>query len=43
LYKVTRRHLRLPGEALWARRSMFFIGASSILVTEIFLPQVLTL
>lgn len=43
LYKVTRRHLRLSCGELWARRSMFFLGASSILVTEIFLPQVLTL
>ena len=28
---------------LWARRSLFMVGKSPILVTEVFLPEVLTL
>lgn len=32
---------RLP--ALWARRSLFILGKSPILVTEIFLPEILDL
>lgn len=36
---------RIQGAAseLWARRSVFYLGKSAILVTEIFLPQVLKL
>lgn len=43
LYKVAQQHLGSITEQLWARRSVFFLGASMILVTEIFLPQVLEL
>jgi chorismate--pyruvate lyase len=43
LYKASQQHMGLIAEELWARRSVFFLGASAILVTEVFLPQVLTL
>jgi chorismate--pyruvate lyase len=43
LYKVARKHLGSTAEGLWARRSIFKLGDASILVTEVFLPQVLTL
>jgi chorismate--pyruvate lyase len=29
--------------SLWARRSLFMVGKSPILVTEVFLPAILTL
>ena len=35
--------IALPTKALWARRSLFMVGKSPILVTEVFLPGVLTL
>lgn len=43
LYKVAERHLAATESNLWARRSVFFLAGSAILVTEVFLPQVLTL
>jgi len=43
LYREAQRYLGLPSQALWARRSVFFLESSAILVTEVFLPQVLTL
>lgn len=43
LYRKAIRQLQSPPPELWARRSMFFLGSSVILVTEVFLPQVLTL
>lgn len=43
LYMVAERHLGSVTGELWARRSMFFLEASTILVTEMFLPQVLAL
>lgn len=43
LYGKAVRSLSNPPSALWARRSVFFLGDSAIMVTEIFLPQVLTL
>lgn len=43
LYRAAQRYLELPAQSLWARRSVFFLGSSAILVTEVFLPQVLTL
>jgi chorismate--pyruvate lyase len=43
LYRIARQHLKLLPQVLWARRSIFFLGNSAILVTEVFLPQVLGL
>ncbi|HEU4709172.1 MAG TPA: chorismate lyase [Methylophilaceae bacterium] len=43
LYQQARPYLQFGAEELWARRSLFFLGSSTILVTEVFLPQVLTL
>ncbi len=42
LFKQACRVARLRGP-LWARRSLFIVGKSPILVTEVFLPGVLTL
>jgi chorismate--pyruvate lyase len=35
--------LARPGGMLWARRSLFMVGKSPILVTEVFLPAILAL
>lgn len=43
LYKVAESHLEPMTGELWARRSVFFLDGASILVTEVFLPQVLIL
>lgn len=43
LYKVAQLHVAQLPTVLWARRSVFSLDASAIMVTEIFLPQVLTL
>lgn len=43
LYLTAQRHLDSIVGDLWARRSVFFREGSAILVTEVFLPQVLTL
>jgi chorismate--pyruvate lyase len=47
LYRDAARLLRLldkaPSAPLWARRSLFVIGKSPILVSEVFLPGLLTL
>ena len=37
------RFMKRPPESLWARRSLFVLGNKSILVTEIFLPEILEL
>lgn len=46
-HELARQVRRTTGEgslgALWARRSLFIAGKSPILVTEVFLPGVLTL
>ena len=42
LYRHASRSVK-PGSAPWARRSLFMVGNSPILVTEVFLPGVLTL
>lgn len=42
LYRFAARIVK-PGHAPWARRSLFMVGKSPILVTEVFLPGVLTL
>ena len=42
LYRQARDIVKLRG-ALWARRSLFMVGKSPILVTEVFLPGVLAL
>jgi chorismate--pyruvate lyase len=34
-------HLKTSPKALWARRSIFSLGCAKILVTEVFLPQLL--
>ena len=43
LYHRAIAHLELPPKVLWARRSVFTLKRAAILVTEVFLPQVLTL
>lgn len=42
LYLRATAHLQLLPPVLWARRSVFILHGASILVTEVFLPQVLT-
>lgn len=42
LYRRASR-VAMPGGTPWARRSLFIVGKSPILVTEVFLPGVLTL
>lgn len=34
-------HIQIAGDMVWARRSVFRLGESKILVTEIFLPHIL--
>lgn len=43
LYRRAAANLEIDSGELWARRSVFFLKNSSILVTEIFLPQVTSL
>jgi len=43
LYRRAVSHLAAKPRAVWARRSMFRLGRSVIMVTEVFLPQVLNL
>lgn len=43
LYRRATEQLKSPPPALWARRSVFRLHAAAIMVTEIFLPQVLDL
>jgi len=43
LYHRAIAHLDAPPKVLWARRSVFTLRRAAILVTEVFLPQVLTL
>jgi len=43
LYDKAVLQLKSAPPELWARRSVFHLGSSTILVTEIFLPQVLAL
>jgi chorismate--pyruvate lyase len=43
LYRAAAAHLTQPPRHLWARRSRFTLQAHSILVTEVFLPEVLNL
>ncbi len=42
LYRAA-AHLAKPRVTLWARRSLFMVGKSPILVSEVFLPGVLAL
>lgn len=42
LYQHATKHLALHTGFLWARRSIFSLDCAKILVTEIFLPQLLT-
>ena len=41
LYKRATKHLTQKPSYLWARRSVFSLNCANILVTEIFLPQIL--
>jgi chorismate--pyruvate lyase len=41
LYKLVAQHLNLPPGCLWARRSIFNLNCANIMVTEVFLPQLL--
>lgn len=43
LYRRAVRHLEAKPQAVWARRSIFRLKRSAIMVTEVFLPQVLKL
>lgn len=43
LYLRATAHLQRLPPVLWARRSVFSLHGASILVTEVFLPQVLTI
>jgi chorismate--pyruvate lyase len=43
LYRKACVHLDQAPDRLWARRSMFSLDARNILVTEVFLPEVLNL
>ena len=43
LYRRATEQMKLPPPALWARRSMFRLHGAAIMVTEVFLPQVLDL
>lgn len=43
LYKRAVQHLETVPPELWARRSVFYLDHSAILVTEVFLPQVVPL
>jgi chorismate lyase len=42
LYKHATLHLAIKPAHLWARRSIFSLNCARILVTEVFLPQLLT-
>ena len=41
LYQQAMQHLTLKPTHLWARRSIFSLNCSNIMVTEVFLPQLL--
>lgn len=41
LHQRATAHLSASPEAIWARRSVFSLGCAAILVTEVFLPEVL--
>lgn len=41
LYQKAVKHLMEKPASLWARRSVFNLGCASIMVTEVFLPQLL--
>lgn len=43
LYRKASVQLARPPASLWARRSLFTLGGCPILVTEVFLPEVLNL
>jgi chorismate lyase len=43
LYQRATEHLSTAPDSIWARRSVFMLHCAAILVTEVFLPQVLTL
>jgi len=43
LYRGATRHLATPPATLWARRSLFALEQRPILVSEVFLPDVLKL
>lgn len=42
LYRAARLHTQVAGRQLWARRSIFCLDGRSLLVTEIFLPALVT-
>lgn len=43
LYRAATRHLAAAPATLWARRSLFALENRPILVTEVFLPEILNL
>ncbi|OQW67845.1 MAG: chorismate--pyruvate lyase [Proteobacteria bacterium ST_bin12] len=42
LYQKATQHLSIKPAYLWARRSVFSLNCANILVTEVFLPQLLS-
>lgn len=42
LYQAARRHQALLTRSLWARRSVFTLNDRPLLVTEVFLPEIVT-
>ena len=42
LYRAAQRHTRIDAHQLWARRSVFCLDGRPLLVTEVFLPAILT-
>ena len=43
LYKHAAQHLTQKPSYLWARRSIFSLNCANIMVTEVFLPQLLAI
>lgn len=42
LYRAAHRHAETPVRQLWSRRSVFCLDGQALLVTEVFLPAILT-
>ena len=43
LYKLAAQHVNISPGSLWARRSIFSLNSANIMVTEVFLPELLVL
>jgi chorismate--pyruvate lyase len=42
LYQAAVKHLSTKPDSLWARRSIFSLNGANIMVTEVFLPELMT-